>query len=175
MKNATHDTTRDIDKLNAELFKRTRITRMKAIFVLNILIISFALTGCLNSSKTIYIRDSQGEAVKECMVLAVESNMLYPNQKGIFYSDDKGQVLIPYHGNVLYYAGKEQYKISLIASAEKQVDITIYNETQTFPDNTIVSKSIGVPRQYLSGATLTPFEINYFTSTSVITPLSETQ
>ena len=109
------------------------------------------------------------------MVFAVESNMLYPNQKGIFYSDDKGQVIIPYHGNVLYYAGKEQYKISLIASAEKQVDITIYNETQAFPDNTIVSKSIGVPRQYLSGATLTPFEINYFTSTSVITPLSETQ
>ena len=63
----------------------------------------------------------------------------------------------------------------MIASAEKQVDITIYDETQAFPDNTIVSNSIGIPRQYLSGATLTPLEINYFTSTSVIMPLSENQ
>ena len=55
------------------------------------------------------------------------------------------------------------------------MDITIYDETQAFPDNTIVSKSIGIPRQYLSGATLTPLEINYFTSTSVIMPLSENQ
>ena len=148
---------------------------MKAIFVSSILIIFFTLTGCLNSSKTIYIRDSKGEPIKQCMVLAVESNMFFPNKKGIFYTDHKGQAQIPYHGQILYYAGKEQYKISLIASAEKQVDITIYNETQVFPDNTIVSKSIGVPRQYLSGATLTPLEINYFTSTSVIMPLSETQ
>lgn len=129
------------------------------------------MTGCLNSSKTIYIRDSQGEAVKQCMVLAVESNMLYPNKKGIFYSDDKGQVLIPYHGNVLYYAGKEQYKITLIGSAKKQVDITIYNETQTLPDNIVVSESIGVPRQALSEITLNQDEINYFGSTSMVMPL----
>ena len=140
---------------------------MKALFFSAILIM-FTLTGCLSSAKTIYIRDSQGEPVEQCMVLAAESNILYPNKKGIFYSDHKGQVQIPYHGQVLYYAGKEQYKISFIGSAKKQADITIYNETQTLPDNTFVSKSIGVPRQYLSEVILNPTEINYFSSTQVI-------
>lgn len=142
---------------------------MKSVFISAILVMSLAaLTGCLSSSKTIYIRDSKGEAVEQCIVLAVESNMLSSNKKGIFYSDHKGEVQIPYHGQILYYAGKEQYKISFIASAKKQVDITIYNEAQTLPDNTSVSKSIGVPCQDLSEVTLNPSEINYFSSTEVV-------
>ena len=69
---------------------------MKAIFVSSILIIFFTLTGCLNSSKTIYIRDSKGEPIKQCMVLAVESNMFFPNKKvySIPTTKDKHRSLI---------------------------------------------------------------------------------
>lgn len=141
---------------------------MKGRFVSSILILLLALTGCLNPSKTVHVIDSKGESMKQCMVLAVESNMLYPNKIGIFYTDDKGQVQIPYHGQVLYYAGKEQYQISTVGSAKQQVNIILYNKNQALPDYTVVSENIGIPSHILSEAALTPLEVKYYSSNSII-------
>lgn len=142
---------------------------MKAILVPVILIIG-TVTGCLNSHKTICIRDSQGNPINQCMLLAIESQIFLPNKRGIFYSDQKGRVQIPYRGYVLYYAGKNHYKISSTASAKENVDITIYNDSQILPSNIFISKSIGVLHEYLSGIPLYPMEIEYFTSTQVVIP-----
>ena len=139
---------------------------MRTLFALVLFFFFATLTGC--APKLIYLRDSAGNAIAQGMVLAVESNIFWPNQIGIFYSNHNGQVKIPYHWQVSYYAGKESFKISWIATAEEQVVLTLYQETQTLPENVVESKSIGVPQWDLSKVPLNPSKQKYFSSTDVI-------
>ncbi len=139
---------------------------MRLIFFYAILIM-VTLMGCFGNSKTIFIKDSGGIAIDDCMVLAVESNIFPGNQQGVFYTDHDGKVQIPYHGQILYYAGKPQYKLSFKASVKNQENITIYREAQTLPCNWEVLENRSLQEE-LSGMRIDPVQKRYFDTAEVI-------
>lgn len=78
------------------------------------IMISMALIGC-SSKKEIVIVDSKGIPVKNCLLFAVQANMLWYNQQGFFKSDNNGKLIVPYSNLVNVYAGKKGYAISRVS------------------------------------------------------------
>lgn len=92
------------------------------------------ITGCLFfDSKTVTVVDMNGAPVKDCSVVAVESNIAWNNRAGLYRTGKDGTATIPYHFQIEYFAGKEGYRISTKGSAEKDVQIVLYERNKFLP------------------------------------------
>lgn len=96
------------------------------------------ITGCLffPDGKTVTVVDMNGAPVKDCSVVAVESNIVWNNRAGIYQTNEQGKVKIPYHSLIEYFAGKEGYRISTKESVEKDVRIVLYERNRILPMQT---------------------------------------
>jgi len=111
---------------------------MKSLLLL-LPLMALSLSGC-SSMKEITLVDSNGIPLGDCLVLAVQSNMLYPNQKGFFKSNEFGNLSVPYSGLVVFYAGKPSYAVSLFSLVgEGKVEVPLFSPSQI--EGKTISKS----------------------------------
>lgn len=92
------------------------------------------ITGCcFMGGKNISVVDMSGQPVGDCLVVAVESNIAWNNRAGLYQTGKDGTATIPYHSQIEYFAGKEGYRISTKESAEKDVQIVLYERNKFLP------------------------------------------
>lgn len=105
-------------------------------------IICSGITGCcFSGGKNICVVDMTGHPVDHCFVVAVESNIAINNRAGIYHTDKQGNVKIPYHSQIRYFAGKEGYRISIRNSAGKDVRIVLYERNKILPMQKFATKT----------------------------------